>query len=359
MTNNQTENSSKKTIAFAVEVSSNNDLYPVERIATLVKMFNDEKILIFIKQPSELALKKLAATGIEPISYRDQKQLLQYISKLKPDLLVRDGINTELEDTEKLKEVVPALVHFDDFGEGGKAADCVLHTLYREIREKVDPHYLTGPSSFVVPETIAAITTIEDEGERPHIVVAYEGSDPENLTYRTMRHLMQLQVPVRISVLVDPSYAHDIDELKMMALSRRNITVIHADDMLETLLSQAQIVICAASYTPYKVAVIGIPCIVISQSETEIMHAFPRDQNGFIQLGSGRKLKQSHLQNAVMELLLHEARRDRAIRNQKKLDLQSNNHYIHSMLTNFAHRTPKAQAFLVQDHTKKTPRMIQ
>lgn len=48
-------------------------------------------------------------------------------------------------------------------------------------------------------------------------------------------------------------------------------------------------------------------------------------------------MKQSNIQNAVMELLLHEARRERAVRKQIQLEIQDNNEVLKSLLLDFAY----------------------
>ena len=55
------------------------------------------------------------------------------------------------------------------------------------------------------------------------------------------------------------------------------------------LLPKADVIICNANYTPYKIASYGVPCITLAQTEAELLHAFPREHNGFIHLGLGRK----------------------------------------------------------------------
>ena len=65
--------------------------------------------------------------------------------------------------------------------------------------------------------------------------------------------------------------------------------------------------------------------------------------NGFIHLGLGRKIKQSAIQNAVMEFLLHEHRRDRAIRKQLSLEVLTNNEILQALLLDFAYGRHLAQ----------------
>ena len=60
---------------------------------------------------------------------------------------------------------------------------------------------------------------------------------------------------------------------------------------------------------------------MLSQNDFELGLAFPKEQHGFVHLGLGRKVKQSNLLNAIMEPLLHETLRKRAIDRQISLNL--------------------------------------
>ena len=243
------EETTKKTV-FIGAVTPCHNLYPIERIITLSAMFDKQQTEILVRY-DEHAINFLKQKGFSPIVYKNDKQLIAELSKLSPDLLIHDAGSTELPLIDHLKTFIPTILHFDDFGEGGSAADCVFHTLYQEKREKLLPHFLVGPSSYVVPKQLQAISkNAQNTSDKPHIVVAIEGMDPDNTSYRVLRHLLQLQIPIKVSVVVQTSYAHDVDELKLMALSRKNIKVIQKDNALYELLEVADIVICGSKYTP-------------------------------------------------------------------------------------------------------------
>ena len=155
----------------------------------------------------------------------------------------------------------------------------------------------------------------------PHLVISFGDEDAGNLSYRALRHMLQLQIPLKVTVLVGENYSHDVSELRMMALGRRNTFIqVHPYNLPEVFAS-ADIVLCASGYMPYEVAVMGIPCVILAQNDFELSLAFPKEQHGFIHLGAGRKVKQSSLLNAIMEPFLHEPLRKKAIARQTALGL--------------------------------------
>lgn len=331
----------KKKIAFIVEYNAVKGYYPFERVSVLAKrLLEEENVSVFLKNPTDKIIEIFTDTQLSPVIYNDINDLKKQLETLQPDLIIQDGKDSIVDHVELIRPFCKTLVHFDDFGEGAELADCNIISLMEEPRENSAQNILSGSFAFAVTDTLKSIAESRVSNELsnpPHIVVAYEDGDENNLTYRTLRHLTHLQIPLKVTIAIDPEYKHPISDLQMMVLSRRNTKVFKDDKPLEKLLPEADIVICNGNYTPYKVATVGIPCIVAAQNERELNNIFPRENNGFINLGLGRKMKQSNIQNAVMELLLHEARRERAVRKQIQLEIQDNNDVLTSLLLDFAY----------------------
>ncbi|TSI11761.1 PseG/SpsG family protein [Lysinibacillus sp. BW-2-10] len=349
MQNELVTNNSKKKIAFIVEHSVVKGFYPLERAAILAKLLKEEEnIYIFLKQSGQESIEIFTDLQLSPILFDSYAELKTQIRSLEPDLIVQDGRDTLVEHVEQLRPHCKTLVHFDDFGEGGLLADCNIHALFEEVRENTARNILGGTYAFAVKDslkTVAESRVSNELSNPPHIVVAYEDGDENNLTYRTLRHLTQLQIPLKVTIAIDKEYKHSVEDLQMMVLSRRNTKLLKDEQALEKLLPEADIVICNANYTPYKVATVGIPCITAAQNERELNNAFPREHHGFIHIGLGRKMKQSNIQNAVMELLLHEARRERAVRKQFELEISDNNEVLKSLLLDFVYERHNIATF--------------
>lgn len=347
MQKEQLKNLTQRTIAFIVEDCLDKGLYPYERTAILAKLLQDEKVFIFMRSSSHAGLSILLEAGLSPIPFGKYEELTPHLEELQADLIIRDGKDSEREQVELLKPFCKKLVHFDDFGNGNTLADSVLTALYPEQKDMLSSNMLGGNFAFAIPEDwpTSKENDIKPLNNPPHIVVAFEDGDLNNLTYRTLRHLTQLHIPLKITLAIDDEYTHATDDLQMMVLSRRNTAIVRHKDALKSILPTADIIICNANYTPFKIAAYGVPCITLAQNERELIHAFPREQHGFIHLGLGRKMKQSHIQNAVMELLLHEARRERAVKKQRQLSLYRNDETLKTLLLDFAYERHNMHQF--------------
>lgn len=334
----------KRKIVWIVEHCETKGTYSFERAVTLAKLLQEETVFLFIRTNNTRIINELAQTKLTIVLFDHFHEVKKKIRELEPHLVIHDGKDTQLDQVELIRPFCTTLVHFDDFGPGAQLTDCHLIALFEESYEQPLANELAGSYAFAVPPNLEATakqilenTDCSIKDTLPHIVVAFEDGDMNNLTYRTLRHLTQLQIPLKISVAIDDDYHHDIDSLKMMALSRRNTEIVRRSDALLHLMPQADLIICNANYTPYKIAAAGIPCITTAQHESELNYAFSREANGFIHIGLGRKMKQSILQNAVMELLLHEQRRERAVRKQRSLEILTNNEILQTLLLDLAY----------------------
>ena len=315
-------------LAFYIQDTEGKGTYPIRRAKVIAESLpNTIEIMFILKQGTYTA-----PEGFKTITFKHSSELLSILEKTKPNLLVRDSGSTSQEEVERIRKIVPAVIHFDDFGAGGEFAELVIQTLYTETNEKTHDHYVIGHESFIADNQLSALKNIGLRKEKtrplPHLIITFGDEDLGNLTYRALRHMLQLQIPLKVTVLLGKNYKHDKTELRIMALGRRNTFIQEQPDALPEFLSTADVILCASGYMPYEIAVMGIPCIVLAQNEFETSLDFPKEKHGFIHLGPGRKIKQSSLLNAIMEPLLHEPLRRKAIDRQVALNLGEGNKMV-------------------------------
>ncbi|TQR04267.1 hypothetical protein [Psychrobacillus soli] len=309
-------------LAYLLNTFPHRGLYPADRANALVPALETSDYKVFVPSTNTSLLAYLEKQNIKTCAFKNNAHLLEELKFFNPNCIIHDSGNSEKDLIRRLKSFNCPHIHFDDHGDGGVLADLVFQTLYENPKDLSKEHFIYGPTGYIPTRTINPKTnnSLQDP---PHIVVAFPHEDPENLTYRTLRHLVQLHIPLQISVLVDEHYKHDIHDLKRFALTRKSIKIISTNDP-ESIIYTSDIVISSGSYTPFLVAQYQIPCIILCAHEEEVNYAFPQEGHGFANLGLGRKIKQSYLQNAVMEIILHDNRRKAYIHKQKHFDFSTN-----------------------------------
>ena len=315
------ENPKRKNVAIHVSRSNGKGSYPARRAALLANEIAKTANVLFITGENS----PIPPDNFKSIEIGKNANLLQTLAVLQPDLLIRDTGSTIAEEVDKIREIVPSILHFDDFGEGNLKADFVLQTLQEDLTEGYADHHIVDRKLFIASPSLLAYAKHglqkPQPGPLPHLVISFGEEDEGNLSYRALRHVSQLQIPLKVTILIGEKYTHDVSTLQMMALGRRNTAVIKPPYNFEELYATADVILCSSGYMPYEVAIMGIPCIVLAQNDFELGLAFPNDKQGFAHLGLGRKVKQSNLLNAIMEPLLHESLRKRTIERQLSLHL--------------------------------------
>lgn len=331
----------QKKLVIYVNDTDGKGSYPFRRAQIIARSLPSHVDIQFIIHENN---KKRLSHTFKTTSISNSSQLIPLMEKLKPDLLLRDSGSSAQDEVEKLTKIVPAIIHFDDFGEGGKLTNLVIQTLYTDSNERPLEHFVTGIETFIADEQTAELKhlglTRKVNRPLPHLVIFFGEEDTSNLTFRALRHMLQLQIPLKVTTVIGHNYDHDITQLKIMALGRRNTVILPEPSNLAEFLSTADIVLCSSGYLPYEIGVIGIPCVILAQNDFELSLAFPKEQHGFIHLGAGRKVKQSSLLNAVMELLLHNHLRKKAISQQVALNLGGGKNRIVEAILYYLEHSP-------------------
>lgn len=308
-------------LAYLLNTLPHRGLYPADRANSLISAMKAKENKVFVPASNTSLINYLEKQQIKPCLYKTNAQLVAEMDSFQPDCIIHDSGNSEKDLIKRLKRDNRSLIHFDDHGDGGMLADIVFQALYETPKEISKEKYIYGPIGYIpVHQIVYKNNNMPDLP--PHIVVAFPHEDPENLTYRTLRHLVQLHIPLRISVLVNDQYKHDVTELKRFALTRKSIGIIKTNEP-EIYIPLSDIVISSGSYVPYLVSQFNVPCIILCAHEEEVNYGFPTEKHGFANLGLGRKIKQSYLQNAVMEIILHENRKNAYKYKQKQLDFSN------------------------------------
>ena len=154
-------------------------------------------------------------------------------------------------------------------------------------------------------------------------MITFGGSDPRNLTAKTLKILSTLEINSKIIVILGMSFSHknQIKKIvKEMQQKNYDIEIIYNSNMMAQLIAKANYVIAANGRTVFEVASLNIPLITISANAREETHSFTRRNKIGIHLGLYTKVTGSDVKKAIikMEKLSHRREMEK---NLKKFDL--------------------------------------
>jgi UDP-2,4-diacetamido-2,4,6-trideoxy-beta-L-altropyranose hydrolase len=137
------------------------------------------------------------------------------------------------------------------------------------------------------------------------ILVTMGGSDPNRLTYIVVSSLLQLTDPIRIKVIIGPSFLSDdwLSEIERHNLP--NVEFVRNQNDLAGIMAESHVAITTLGTTLHELAGVGVPAIIISNYETDSPDMASYTKAGFnLPLGHHETLQPEMIQNAVKNLLL-------------------------------------------------------
>ncbi|MCY7455622.1 glycosyltransferase [Bacillus altitudinis] len=231
-------------------------------------------------------------------------QVQQDIKKLKPDLLVIDFLDCDLQFLQMIKDSCGSarLVLFEEKREEAcQLADTVINGIYGGLDGKQEQlsgtaFYHGTPYLLLDHEINRFKDTYEVRKECKKVVISLGGSDPCGLLSKAVSALLQTN---HLDILAVAGKASHIKE----QVEAEHIQFIQHTDQLPVLLSEADVAIVAGGMTLYEVICIGVPSIVLSQVDHQAVTASMFAQKGAcFHLGLGDLVEEKDLLQAVQKL---------------------------------------------------------
>lgn len=225
-------------------------------------------------------------------------EIIEQLKNHEAALLLIDSVPLEKFDREELSKVAKTVIELDATKDPVNLPDNYHYfssfTLHSENKEV--PY---GWDLFVPPVNLPT----ESNGAQK-VCVHFGNGDEHNLSFRVLRHLVQLAVPLEIVICITPDYKWDVTALRLLALGRKSTTVKLLANPYEEM-AKSSFIIGDGSYLTKISAFMEKPYIALSQNDEQFTQMMELETYGITHIGLGRKVKQSHLQNALMELYLH------------------------------------------------------
>ena len=277
-----------KNLKIVIRVDADNKLglgHVYRGITLANRMMND--LYFLMNEEKTLGIKKVEEYNHKIITFRDEASLFETLSEINPDIIINDILDTSYEYINKLKEMGLFIVNFEDLGFGSQHADLLINALY----ERTDPpeNSYFGHRYICLRDEFSLFPSKLVKPDVKEILIIFGGSDPNNLTLRTLRSIEKLDLQsVKINVILGLGYKYHeelrryVDELRKRGyeiIINRNIRIM-AKHILNS-----DIAITSNGRTVYEISSMGVPCISISQNEREMRHLFSHICKGIKNLG--------------------------------------------------------------------------
>lgn len=254
--------------------------------------------------------KKLGIEIIENYNYpykthksmneNNKKDLLEEIQNYDPDIVINDILNTSSSYINDLKENSYFVVNFEDIGEGSKYADIVFDALCEhQIPLK---NLYSGYKYYILKDEFYYHDKKEIKEEVNEILLTFGGTDPNDLTRKTLNALLESSYQNKITIILGLGYK-DKKGIKEEFSNNSRIEIYENVKNISEYMFRADLIFTSAGRTMYEIASLGVPCICLCQNDRELTHLFGNAENGILNLGLGKNLSEKQIISTIERLL--------------------------------------------------------
>lgn len=320
----------QKLIAIRVDGYNEIGLGHIYRALTIANHIIDHKLVFLMDKRYQLGIDVVRSQNFK-IELVNQENVFEKISEIKPDIVINDILNTSKDYILKLKNSGITVFNFEDLGDGAEFADGVFNALYPGSVPA--ENFYTGEKYYCARAEFLDAKTNPIRDKVTNVLITFGGTDPNNLTKKTLEAIGNNEKHFDITVIVGPGYEH-LQELKeiVTTYSKKNISVLqHVKNMAEHM-ANADIIFSSAGRTMYEIAMVGTPAVIISQNHREMTHLFGHNYNGFINLGLHSNVSREEIISTFSRLLSDKGLRVLMSRRMLQHDLRKGIDRVYSII---------------------------
>lgn len=272
----------------------------------LAQNLMEHNVLFAISEKSKLAMEKIEACHYKYISIKDNKEVASIVKEHNIDIVINDILDTDESYINSLKETGVRVVNFEDRGKGGFIADATINALYEKpFDEDYDKkNFYWGSKYYLIREEFLINEPKEFSDELKEVLVSFGGTDPSNLTKKTVLELLEAskEADFHTTIILGLGYEKENEIRSLIKGNEEKIEVIKNVSFMSELMKKADLAISSQGRTMLELATMGVPTIILSQNERETEHAFGNINNGFLNLGLGSEAKPKTIAETVVWL---------------------------------------------------------
>lgn len=315
----------RKKIVFRVDGDSEIGLGHVYRTITLAsRLAFKNEVLFLMNKNKKAGVEKVSSSNFSIVTFDDDNELFEKLEQINPDIIINDILDTNADYVAKLKSMGNFIVNFEDLGEGSEYANIVINSLY-EHSYPPENHYF-GHKYVCLRDEFYLVPTKKTNESVQNIMITFGGTDPSNLTLRTLKSIKSLNLKdVNVTVIMGLGYGPKEElyaYIDQLLKEGSHITVKENVNMMAKEIFNADIVLTSNGRTIYEITSIGTPFISVSQNERESRHLFVHYLKGIMYLGMEYAVSEADIASAMTELIENYDLRKKINENLLKADLK-------------------------------------
>jgi CMP-N-acetylneuraminic acid synthetase len=250
----------RKKICFHVIGNLKKGLGHVYRALSLADRIMDHEICFVVNDENQLAIQKIESQFYN-LKVCVKGEEVDTIIECMPDLVINDVLNTNLSYIKKLKSNGIAVINFEDLGKGSMLADVVINAVFDEHPFLRKNKVYTGIDYCCLRDEFFYTKPKRFSDKVKNILVLFGGTDPENLTKRTLQWLSGIQGSWKITLVLGLGYSEkrEKDIVNFAHRSSKKIEIIKDTNVISKYMCEADIAITAAGRTLFELTALAVP----------------------------------------------------------------------------------------------------
>ena len=309
----------KKRIILKTDASNIIGTGHVFRCLSLASKLTNHEIVFLLDENKPLGIDLVANQNYPIITHNGDEDIIEKILEFKPDIIINDILDTDVEYMEQLRDLDYFIINFEDIGPGTQYANLIFDALY-EHEEKIDNLY-SGPDYYMLRGEFYYHSFSHIQEDVNELLLTFGGTDPNNLTEKTLDAIIESGFDKSITVILGLGYSNK-SGIKEKYKKNINVRILENVKNMSEYMANADLIFTSAGRTMYEVASLAVPCICMCQNEREMTHTFGCRENGFINMGLGADLEIEDIKKRFLEVLEDYSLRVELSDAMKKTDLK-------------------------------------
>lgn len=272
----------------------------IYRALALAYELSRHDITIVTNKSMPLGQEVLSQKPFKHHAIENETEFIGLLEKVTPNLVIMDVLDTQKEQTSRIKDVSHnlKLVSFEDMGPGAVNADLLVNE-FCQASHLNGVLQLTGLKYSVLAPTFEMINrNYRLNSKVETILILFGGTDPSNLAEKVLVSLREIKYSGKVR-LVRGLGAKDISISKYPF----EIEVYRNVKNMAQLMSGSDLAFTSGGRTISELAEIGVPSICMAQNKREQEHPLAIYSKGVRYLGLGSEVSDAKLQEAIIQLI--------------------------------------------------------
>jgi len=246
------------------------------------KKFN---LYFVIKNTEILAEHILKKNNIEYIIYNINTEFYNILKNIKPDIIINDCLNTDVEFIKKQRLYTNKIINFEDYGKGTLYADIVINSFYNN--DILSGDKVKHGLKYTLLSPLLCDSSYSKFNKKPRkLILTFGGSDPSNIIETVIKSLIinNIHKKIHILIILGVGYTNKIKILEHVE-NIENISISIDEQNMICQIQSSDIAITSCGCAMFECCYFLVPTICIAHHEREMLHTKLCTDNTIINLG--------------------------------------------------------------------------